>query len=159
MVNEEVFYDTKSVPFSDRESFNNTILLLTMVKSKYYYIIGFSRPDESITIGFDFETKTEERYTRELTVDFGKSDDDIVLSCDVAEIAEFDAEKLTVITNKFEHFYLDNEMLRYEYRISKDTSLPSSVNAMNHYLLSARNELEMFLQECYYKLSNERRKN
>ena len=42
-------------PVSVRETFNNTILLLTMVKSEYYYIISFSRSKGQIEIGFDYE--------------------------------------------------------------------------------------------------------
>lgn len=50
------FYKTDK-PLAVRESFNNTILLLTMVKSEYYYIIGFSRAEGKIEIGIDFESE------------------------------------------------------------------------------------------------------
>lgn len=149
MVSEEVFYDTSLVPLSDRESFNNTILLLTLVKSKYYYIIGFSRPDERITIGFDFMSKTEGTHTKELTVDFGSSKDDIIMFCDVVQKTEISNEKLSIIATQYEHLLTNNDMVRYERRIKKDSILPSSVNAMNRYLLSARHEIEIFLQASY----------
>lgn len=52
----DYYYNTKTTSFPDRETFNNTILLLTMIKSKYYYIVGFSRPNNVIEIAFDFES-------------------------------------------------------------------------------------------------------
>ena len=39
---QEKFYKVETT-VSKRESFNNTILLLTMIKSEYYYIIGFGQ--------------------------------------------------------------------------------------------------------------------
>lgn len=51
----EEFYKV-DISSSKRESFNNTILLLTMVKSEYYYIIGFSRVKGQIEIGFDYKS-------------------------------------------------------------------------------------------------------
>lgn len=145
MLNEDVFYDTKAVPLSDRESFNNTILLLTMVKSKYYYIIGFSRPEETITIGFDFESKTEGIVTKELIVDFGKSESDIILSCQVYNVSQFETNEKATDVVKSNQFYLDNGKLYYIRRISKDRVFPSSVKSMNKCLLLARQEIGTLL--------------
>ncbi len=145
MLNEDVFYDTKAVPLSDRESFNNTILLLTMVKSKYYYIIGFSRPEETITIGFDFESKTEGIVTKELIVDFGKSESEIILSCQVYDVPNLETNEGATTTVKSNQFYLDNGKLCYMRRISKDKILPSSVKSMNRCLLLARQEIGTLL--------------
>ena len=148
MTNEEVFYDIKSVPLSDRESFNNTILLLTMVKSKYYYIIGFSRPEETITIGFDFESKTEGVFTKELVVDFGKSDKEIILYCTILDTSEVESDKhLPVVYDNNAHFCLDNGKLCYKRKMEKDKIFPSSVKVMNNVLLTARNEILTFLSQ------------
>lgn len=141
MLNEDVFYDTKAVPLSDRESFNNTILLLTMVKSKYYYIIGFSRPEETITIGFDFESQTEGIVTKELIVDFGKSESDIILSCQICDVSNLETNEEATATGKSNQFYLENGKLCYMRRISKDRIFPSSVKSMNKCLLLARQEI------------------
>lgn len=145
MLNEDVFYDTKSVPLSDRESFNNTILLLTMVKSRYYYIIGFSRPEETITIGFDFGSKTEGIVTKELIVDFGKSESDIILSCQVYDVSNLETNEEATAAVKSNQFYLDNGKLCYIRRISKDKIFPSSVRSMNRCLLLARQEIGTLL--------------
>ena len=49
-MNNEVYYNTKTIPLAERETFNNTIILLTLVKSQYYYIVGVSRPSNIIEI-------------------------------------------------------------------------------------------------------------
>ena len=46
----KILHNIKDTPFSERETFNNAILLLSMVKSEYYYIVGFSRPNNIIRI-------------------------------------------------------------------------------------------------------------
>lgn len=145
MTNEEVFYDIKSVPLSDRESFNNTILLLTMVKSKYYYIIGFSRPDEIITIGFDFESKTEGVITRGLTIDFKKSSDEIVLFCEIMKTEAVCDDIILMVKDKCEHIFCRNGQIVFEMRIQKDSMFPSSVKMMNKALMTARREIETLM--------------
>ena len=146
MINEEVFYDTRTVSLTDRESFNNTILLLTMVKSKYYYIIGFSRPEEKITVGFDFDSDTEGTYTKELNIDFQSSNERIIFSCDIVKTDVISAEKIEWILHMFEHVSVKNGVLQYVDNLEKNTVLPSSIRKMNQCLLSARREIEMVLQ-------------
>lgn len=145
MMDEDVFYDTKSVPLSDRESFNNTILLLTMVKSQYYYIIGFSRPEETITIGFDFESKTEGVYTIEIVVDFKKSESDIIISGRITEVMTLSPDKLLIVFERCAHLYNNNGILCYERRIAKDLVFPSSVKSMNDHMLEIRKEMKRTL--------------
>ena len=71
-MNNKEFYKTDK-PLTVRESFNNTILLLSMVKSEYYYIIGFSRSEGIIEIGFDFESKLHGKNTEIIILDFYRS--------------------------------------------------------------------------------------
>lgn len=134
---ENVFIDTKSISFSDRESFNNTILLLTMVKSEYYYIIGFSRTAGKITVGFDFETKTEGKITRELTIDFKSSETEIIIHSDVIELSE---ERISsyYANNLEKRFSTKGHTLCYDDRIPKDDLFPSTVKEMNAALMEAR---------------------
>ena len=146
-MNEEVFYDIKSVPLADRESFNNTILLLTMVKSKYYYMIGFSRPEAKIVVGFDYASKMDGKITRELTIDFDRFSDVIVLNCVIAELSDNDARNIN-IPDRFKNIFFDGRRIKFEQKIKKDGIFPSSVKAMNKYLLSARKEIELFLTQC-----------
>lgn len=141
---ENVFIDTKSVSFADRESFNNTILLLTMVKSEYYYIIGFSRKDGIITVGFDFETKTEGKITRELTIDFKSSKTDIVLHSDVLELSE-KWELLDYTSNLDNRINIKGNKLCYDDVVPKDDIFPSTTKVMNASLLDARRVLDKLL--------------
>lgn len=143
-MNENVFIDTKSVSFADRESFNNTILLLTMVKSKYYYIIGFSRTDGIIMVGFDFETKTDGKITRELKIDFSSSGTEIVLHSDVLEISdELAQSKYGEVQEK--GVSIKDHTLCYDAAIPKDSIFPLTVKGMNAALLEARREMEKII--------------
>lgn len=137
-----VFYDIKKVPLADRESFNNTILLLTLVKSEFYYIIGFSRPDETITIGFDFESITEGKFTRELIIDFKSSPTEILLRCDVLNVDSCKEELLFGSVHNSNHFIVENGTLRYVDRIKKDEIIPSSIKSMNCFLLGAKKRID-----------------
>lgn len=137
---ENVFIETKSVSFADRESFNNTILLLTMVKSKYYYIIGFSRTDGIITVGFDFETKTEGKITRELMIDFYSSGTEIILHSDVLNFPDgLIQSKYAEIQDK--SLSIKDCMLCYDAAISKDNIFPLTVKEMNAALLEVRQKM------------------
>ena len=141
---DNVFIDTKAVTFSDRESFNNTIMLLTMVKSEYYYIIGFSRPRGIITVGFDFATKTEGNITRELTIDFWSSASEIILHSEVLEL-----QKNVTISKYIKNFdkrlNVKEHKLYYDDKISKDKLFPLTVKEMNSALMEARKILENIL--------------
>lgn len=141
---DNVFIDTKAVTFSDRESFNNTIMLLTMVKSEYYYIIGFSRPRGIITVGFDFETNTEGNITRELTIDFLSSASEIILHCEVLELPE----NMTIskyMQNSDKRLSVKEQKFCYDDRIPKDNLFPLTVKEMNDTLMEARRILENIL--------------
>lgn len=102
MIDKEFYMVDKSI--SIRESFNNTILLLTMVKSEYYYIIGFSRTEGKIEIGFDFESDLHGKITEIAILDFYSADNSIELSCNLTNI---DGENVKEIMNgKINYFYL-----------------------------------------------------
>ena len=86
------FYKTDK-PLAVRESFNNTILLLTMVKSEYYYIIGFSRAEGKIEIGIDFESELHGKITENIILDFYGFEDFIELSCNLTSIDKENKKK------------------------------------------------------------------
>lgn len=142
------FYKTDK-PLTVRESFNNTILLLSMVKSEYYYIIGFSRSEGIIEIGFDFESKLHGKITEIIILDFYSYDYCIELSCNLTNI---DVENIKEImnskTNKL--FLFDNNSVIYKSKISSDKLIPTSINAMNSFILQAKCDISAFL-ESYYK--------
>lgn len=136
-------------PLSIRESFNNTILLLTMVKSEYFYIIGFSRSEGKIEIGIDFESELHGKITENIILDFYSFADFIELSCNLTNI---DKENIKEIMNsKINKLFLfDNNSVIYKSKIPSDKLIPTSIDAMNSFILQAKSDIFAFL-ESYYK--------
>lgn len=145
-MNNEEFYEI-DIPLSVRESFNNTILLLTMVKSEYYYIIGFSRTKGQIEIGFDYESDLHSKITETIVVDFYCKDDSVLLS---GKIKNIDSSDINALMSLNDGFSVENNVLVYTLVIPKDKIIPTSISAMNKYILKAKGEIFAFL-ESYYK--------
>ncbi len=135
------------IPVSVRESFNNTILLLTMIKSEYYYIIGFSRVNGIIKIGLDYESELHSTITESLVVDFYSEDGNVVLCSKLKNIEISDIESICIDDN---HFSIENGLLIYKTIIPSDKLIPTSINTMNKCILQAKADIFNFL-ECYYK--------
>lgn len=142
------FYKTDK-PLAVRESFNNTILLLTMVKSEYYYIIGFSRAEGKIEIGIDFESELHGKITENIILDFYGFEDFIELSCNLTSI---DKENIKEIMNGKTNilFLFDNNSVIYKVKIPSDKLILTSIDAMNSFILQAKSDIFAFL-EGYYK--------
>lgn len=142
------FYKTDK-PLAVRESFNNTILLLTMVKSEYYYIIGFSRVKGIIEIGFDFESELHGKITETAILDFYGDDNYIELSCSLRNI---DRENIETIMNGRinKTFSVESCSVVFRAKIPSDRLIPTSIKMMNEYILQAKSDIFAFL-ESYYK--------
>lgn len=142
------FYKTDK-PLAVRESFNNTILLLTMVKSEYYYIIGFSRVKGIIEIGFDFESELHGRITETAILDFYGDDNYVELSCCLRNI---DRENIETIMNGRinKAFSVESGSVVFRAKMPSDSLIPTSIKMMNEYILQAKSEIFTFL-ESYYK--------
>lgn len=136
-------------PLSVRETFNNTILLLTMVKSEYYYIIGFSRNSGIIEIGFDFESELHGKITESTTLDFYGNEECVELSCRLSNI---DGENIKEIMDGkvSQAFSFENGAVIYRTQIPSDSLIPTSIKTMNECILQAKSEIFAFL-ESYYK--------
>ena len=143
---QEKFYKVETT-VSKRESFNNTILLLTMIKSEYYYIIGFSRPRGQIEIGFDYTSDIHGAITESVIVDFYSDEDNVVLSGEIKNINIEDFRK-SVPSNK--SFYLEDSVLKYRMLAPRDQLIPISIEKMNTIVLKAKSEIFDFL-EGYYR--------
>lgn len=142
------FYKTDK-SLAVRESFNNTILLLTMVKSEYYYIIGFSRVKGIIEIGFDFQNELHEKITETAILDFHGADNYIGLSCTLKNIDGVSIETLmNRKTNKA--FSVENGSVVFRTKMPLDSLIPTSIKKMNEYILQAKSEILIFLED-YYK--------
>ena len=145
------FYDIKNVTVAERESFNNTILLLTMVKSKYYYIIGFSRPKQIIKIGLDYESKCHQHVSETLNIDFGSSVENVKMHAVIqnACIDEFYwNEELSL---KIGRVYKKGKEIVYECNIPKDKVIPMGIEEMNRYILVVKEEIGFFLERSYMR--------
>lgn len=145
----ETYYNTKNVPLADRETYNNTILLLSMVKSEYYYIIGFSRPANVIEIGFDFESNIHGKITESMLIDFSPEEYVVLRSelCNIQLNERYDAiinfnSEVNKIKQRDGKYY-------YELRIKKDKLIPASIEIMNEYILMAKSDIIEFLEKCY----------
>lgn len=141
------FYNIKDVSFCDRESFNNAILLLTMIKSEYYYILGFSRVKGIINIAFDFESEYHKTITESISLDFNSSDEDIIIRC---EIQNFSGESISINSNEYNGtFSVVNNKVYYLNTISKDDVFPLGIKELNKHILSSKNDIIGFLEEQY----------
>ena len=133
-----------SVP--KRESFNNTIILLTMVKSEYYYIIGFSRPEGYIEIGFDYKSYMHNVITESIVVDFYTDDKNIIITSEIKNIDPDDFSNDTVLGD---NFYFENQTLRYNFLSQRDELIPVGVEKMNTLILMAKSEIFDFLERYF----------
>lgn len=142
----EEFYKV-DISSSKRESFNNTILLLTMVKSEYYYIIGFSRVKGEIEIGFDYKSSIHNTITESVIVDFYSDDENVVLS---GELKNINLDDFTDSSQLAENFYFENNALKYRQISQRDELIPVSIEKMNGIIIRAKSEIFDFLEK-YYK--------
>ena len=132
---------------SKRESFNNTILLLTMIKSEYYYIVGFSRPRGQIEIGFDYTSDIHGAITESVIVDFYSDENNVVLS---GEIKNINIEDFLESMPSTKHFYLEDGVLKYKMLAPRDQLIPISIEKMNTIVLKAKSDIFDYL-EGYYR--------
>lgn len=147
-MNNEVYYNTKTIPLAERETFNNTIILLTLVKSQYYYIVGFSRPSNIIEIAFDYESDLHSVITESITVDFGSDDEWVLMRAVLKNISAKDI----VLTNDIISegvFDCDGDNVVYDFKVKKDKLIPMSIEKMNGYILKAKSEIIAFLESCF----------
>lgn len=144
-MNEE-FYVVNE-PVSVKETFNNTILLLTMIKSEYYYIISFSRSKGQIEIGFDFESELHNRITETIVADFYCDDNSVLLSCSLSNIDLSDSVTVKTIDNRFA---VAGSRIFYETKIPCDGVVPISIKTLNEYIMKTRSDIISFL-EAYYQ--------
>lgn len=142
----EEFYKV-DISSSKRESFNNTILLLTMVKGEYYYIIGFSRVKGQIEIGFDYKSSIHNTITESVIVDFYSDDENVVLS---GELKNINLDDFTDSSQLAENFYFENNALKYRQISQRDELIPVSIEKMNGIIMRAKSEIFDFLEK-YYK--------
>ena len=141
------FYDLSKQSVAQRESFNNTILLLSMVKSDNYYIIGFSRPKQQIEIGFDLDRYWHEPITQTLLLDFSKPENGISVEGIVAAlpIEYCSGENISASSA----FRAHNGEIIYSRHYPMDALLPHTVSKLDRVLQASKAEILNFLTESY----------
>lgn len=138
------FYDLSGVSVAQRESFNNTILLLSMVKSENYYIIGFSRPRQQIEVGFDLDEGYNEPLTQKLLLDFAAPQEGLSVSGVLAALPSAYCKRETITASTA--FAAEGGQIVYHRHYPMDLLLPHTVSKMNRVLLATKAEISDFLQ-------------
>lgn len=144
----DIFYDTVSADVTVRESFNNTILLLSMIRSEYYYITGFSRPLNTVTAGFDFKSGLHDSLTETIKIKFDGKSRKVIFLSELKNIRA-DETSLTLIKNK--NFRVNGSRIIYRRTVETDRLFPVTVSEMNSHIMSAKNEI-ICLTETYYHI-------
>ena len=138
------FYDLTAVSFSDRETFNNAILLLSMVKSEAYYIIGFSRPDKTIEIGVDYQDLLNTTITQAFTMDLNNP-------CRIyfkSVFKDVDVERCEkLINNSDSNFYIYENDFVYESFIERDEVIPISIENVDIAIKKVKKDIISFIEE------------
>lgn len=150
-MNSDKFYNTQSTALNIRESFNNTILLMTMIKSEYYYIIGFSRPNNTITIGFDYDFPWCKNVTEYLTVDFNQSDKEAVFTCKLNNV-DGKFGKLQEVIASHTGFECFQESVIYKKTVEIDKLIPISIETMDEHIVEIKSRIFDFLADYYRRL-------
>lgn len=147
-MNNELYYDVRDISLSQRETFNNTILLLTMIKSRHYYIVGFSRPEGIIEIAFDFAGELHGNITETITLDLGSDSENLILESRLKNIDKNRKADISVFEGR-DGITLQNGDIVYRKSFKKDKLIPKSVEQMNIIILQVKNEIIDFLQWYY----------
>lgn len=144
------FYDLTSVSFSDRETFNNAILLLSMVKSEAYYIIGFSRLKKKIEIGFDFRSS----YNSVITQNFMMKLSDpkhVYFEALLKGLGKNPYKKTLETFNG--NFCLSDGNVIYRKSIERDEIVPISIEKVDEIIKDVKQEIIDFIEACFDTVS------
>ena len=145
---DDVFHNIKETSLTIRETFNNTIILLTMIKSDYYYIVGFSRPQHIIEIAFDFYNDLHSTITEDLIIDFSSDEEFVVLKSILKNITANEVfEGIELLREGI--FRCDGNDVIYEYKIKKDRVIPVSFKVMHQNITKVIKEIISFEKECF----------
>lgn len=140
-------HNLKDTPYNERETFNNAILLLSMIKSEYYYIVSFSRPNNKIEIGFDFEDKTYGKISETILMDFSSDSSSIKVTTKLANIL-FSKEAFIPFLPA-SYFISKNGCIYYERVFEKDDVIPVSMEKLNTIILSTKEDIKGFINKSF----------
>lgn len=157
-MNKEILHNIRNIPFNERETFNNAILLLSMVKSEYYYIVGFSRPENKIEVGFELQDKLYGQISETVVMDFSSETNSIKMFSELKNVVFEGETDIPFLHN--DSFIMDNGAVYYDRLFDKDEVIPSSMDKINLIILSVKKEINEFInQSMEYILEKNREKN
>lgn len=136
--------ECQNITFEKRESFNNAIVLLSMVKGELYYICGFSRQNGTILVAFDYESSVHKTITEYFSISF-YDDKTIEFKSDLSnvDIKNYGAKTIN-------HFSVEDDSLIYKRTINKELPFPIGFNELHSEILKTKNQIVDYLEE-YYK--------
>ncbi len=142
-MNNQILHNVKHIPFNERETFNNAILLLSMVKSEYYYIVGFSRPDNKIVIGFNFENEIYGNISETVTINFSGNAKSILVSTQLKNIVFKNNTVIPLIYK--DKFSITDKYVSYNRIFEKDDIIPVSMEKLNSIILLIKKDIREFI--------------
>ena len=142
---EREFYDMRGIPFVQRESFNNAVLLMSMVTSEHYYIVAFSRPEWRIDLAFDFESDLHSPVTQHLSIHFGSSPDEYLLEGNVENISA----GMSLDYSGQGQMIPSPQGVRYEYRFQKDEIIPLSIRKLHEIIIMVKKDIIEYVERQY----------
>lgn len=148
----KVLHNLKETPFAERETFNNAILLLSMVKSEFYYIVGFSRPDNMIEIGFDFEDEIYGAFSETVALDFSGDSDGIKASAKLNNIVFENGADIAELNT--DNFSIADGCVFYERFFEKDDVIPVSMDKLNAIILKIKDNIVKFEKQGFSTIIN-----
>ena len=140
-------HNLKDTPYNDRETFNNAMLLLSMVKSEYYYIVGFSRQDNQIEIGFDIEDKLYGQISETIVIKFSGNANYIEVTTKLTNVSL--NENSMIPFECKDNFSVDNGHIVYSRLFKKDEIIPMSMDNINLIILKVKDDIVDCLVNAY----------
>lgn len=150
-----MFYNTEHASFSERESFNNTILLLSMIKREHYYIVGFSRAEGVIEIAFDFTGELHGQITEAVRISFLSDRDNVILNCSLKNVGGIPPQSCESFS-KCGTFSSQGDVVTYTCAVKKDSIIPLSVEEIHRHILRVKNDVIVFLENYYNNYSTQK---
>lgn len=144
-MNDEIYYDLKKFPLTQRETFDNTILLLTAVKSVYYYVVFFSAPLNLIEIAFDFESELHGKLTEYVSLDIGAHAQYILFESTLKNIT-------ADVYVEADGFTVESGNIIYRHKMKKDGVLPVSRETMNENIMKIKNDIIGYIENRYRQM-------
>lgn len=146
-MNDSVFYDLSSTSVAQRETFSNTVVLLSLIKNDQYYITCFSRPKQQIEVAFDLDNLFGDRSAQPMLLDFSDWKNGVTVSAKLVTLPPSACKTECLAGDPA--FSCTADAVHYLRTYPTDELLPHSVAKMDRVLRASKNEILHFLNENY----------